>query len=266
MDSRQRQRLNLWWKKWSPLILVVAAGGWTVVTALVAGAWSVYQFRESTQQFYMKLETDRVEAEKARLASTLEAEKARLAVTIEAEKNRTQEQRARDQARKWAEEDAAVTRRIEAQKPFLEERLKTYLEAIRIGGRLTQDDLALGSEEWKTSVQKFFQLRWGELEMVGDAGIRNAARLVGEQLLRVGKDPIIDRHDLRWSVECLADELRYSLEHTWGLQKGLERQTVYGYFSVSKLPNGCTAGREDPVRPPGMMNIGVERGPQSRVQ
>ncbi len=114
-------------------------------------------------------------------------------------------------------------------------------------------------------MQKFIQLRWGELEMVGDPGTGNAARLIGEQIGRVVEQPTLDRHDLRWSVECLVDELRYSLEHAWGLQKGLERQTVYTDY-VPKIPNGCTAGRELPLRSPGMMNIGVEPGPQSRMQ
>jgi uncharacterized protein with von Willebrand factor type A (vWA) domain len=253
------------WKQWSPIIIVVAAAVWTVATAMAAGAWSVYQFKESTQQFFAKLETDRVEAEKSRLAQALEAEKARLAVAAEAEKNRTEEQRARDQARRWSEDDAAKTRRIEAQKPFLEERLKTYLEAIRVASRLTQADLPTSSEEWKHSAQTFFQMRWGELEMVGDPGIRNAARLIGEQIGRVANEPTMDRHDLRWSVECLADELRYSLEHTWGLEPNAERRTVnQGY--VLKIPNGCVAGRDPPIAPPGMMGVGIEPGPQSRMQ
>ncbi|WP_445216183.1 hypothetical protein ACKWRH_28235 [Bradyrhizobium sp. Pa8] len=251
MDSRQRQRLNLWWKKWSPLIVVVAAGGWTVITALVAGSWSVYQFKENTQQFYTKLERDRVEAETIRRSQVQEAEKARIAAAAEAERNRAA-----------TEKENSASRRIEAQKPFLEKRLAAYLEAVRVSSRLTELDLQTDSEVWKENARKFFQLRWGELEMVGDLGIRNAARLVGEEINHVIDFPLEDRHNLRWSVECLADELRYSLEHTWGLQKDLRRETVYIDF-VPKLPSGCTEGRDPALAPPGM-RIGMERGPQSR--
>jgi hypothetical protein len=235
------------------------------------GAWSVHQFRETSQQFYAKLDSDRaeaekarlgqvLEAEKARLAQSLEAEKARLAAAAEAEKNRAAEQRARDETRKAVEADAAITRRIEAQKPFLEERLKSYFAAIRVAGVLTQSDLPVDSPAWKENVQKFFQFRWGELEMVGDAGIRNAARVVGQQLIHVVQNPDGDRHDLRWSVECLADELRYSLEHTWGLDTESRRRTVYE-GDMPKIPNGCTAGAYLPVYPPGMLE-GLERGRQ----
>jgi hypothetical protein len=258
-------KFRRFWRQWSPIIIVVAAAIWTVATALAAGAWSVYQFRESTQQFFTKLEFDRAEADKVRAAALAEAERARAAALLDAEKKRSDEQKVRDQTRQWSEEDTAKTRRIEAQKPFLEERLKTYLEAIRIASRLTQDSLPTNSEEWKDTVQTFFQMRWGELEMVGDPGIRNAARLIGEQIGRVANDPAIDRHDLRWSVECLADELRYSLEHTWGLDPNAERRTVnQGY--VLKIPNGCVAGRDPPIAPPGMMGVGIEPGPWPRMQ
>jgi hypothetical protein len=87
--------------------------------------------------------------------------------------------------------------------------------------------------------------------MVGEPGIRNAARLVGQQITNTVANPLQDRHSLRWAVECLADELRYSLEHTWGLDKVLVRETVLKQY-VSKVPDGCNQGREDPVRPPGM--------------
>jgi hypothetical protein len=43
--------------------------------------------------------------------------------------------------------------------------------------RETRDNARASAEH-----DRFWQMRWGELEMVGDAGIRNAARLVGEQI------------------------------------------------------------------------------------
>ena len=169
----------------------------------------------------------------------------------EAEKKRTAEQKARDDARAATEADNAIARRIEAQKPFFEKRQEAYFEAIRIASQLTELDLAADGDKWKEKVRKFTQMRWGELEMVGDPGIRNAARLVIGQINHVANSPLANRHNLRWSVECLADELRYSLEHSWGLQKGLKRDTVLG-GAVNKVPDGCNQGTEAAVRPMGM--------------
>jgi hypothetical protein len=206
------------WKKWAPVILVLGAAFWTVLTAGLSAYWTVLQYKESSERFQKGLAADRDKHEKDRA---------------------------------YAEADAAVTRRIEAQKPFLEKRLNTYMEAIKVASRLTELDLTIDSETWKANAKRFWEMRWGELEMVGDPGIRNAARLVGEEIIETVKMPNQDRHNLRWSVECLADELRFSLEHTWGLQKGLKRETVLNQ-SVSKVPNGCNQGREPAVRPPGM--------------
>lgn len=56
--------------------------------------------------------------------------------------------------------------------------------------------------------------------------ISSAARLVIEQTDHVASAPADNRHNLRWSVECLADELRYSLEHSVGVTERLEARTV----------------------------------------
>ncbi|WP_139486151.1 hypothetical protein [Bradyrhizobium ivorense] len=56
--------------------------------------------------------------------------------------------------------------------------------------------------------------------------IREAARRVGERIAEVEHNPARDRHDLRWMVECLFDELRLSLEQSWGYQPGPERRTA----------------------------------------
>ena len=98
------------------------------------------------------------------------------------------------------------------------------------------------------------QLRWRELEMVGDAGLRQAARRVGEQLVEVEAFPREDRHDLRWRVERLADEVRLSLEHSWGYERNLHRETATREM-VSKLPTGCKSGRAKPGLLPGMIEL-----------
>jgi hypothetical protein len=200
----------------------------------------VYQFKTSSEQFQTRLGFERDKAQKELAEAAKQAEATRLA-----------EQKARDDARTYAEQEAAITRRIEAQKPFLEKRLDAYIEAIRVSSRLTELNLSIDSDDWKENAKRFWQMRWGELEMVGDPGIRNAARLVGEQLTRTVKFPEEDRHVLRWSVECLADELRFSLEHTWGLRRSAIRETVLKQY-VSKVPDGCNQGTQEAVRPPGM--------------
>jgi hypothetical protein len=230
------EELRRIWKRWSAIIIVVAAAFWTVLTAGVSGYWSVRQFKASSEQFQKDLDYKRETREIARTDAAKEAAAKSAA-----------EQKIRDDAAA----DAANTRRIEAQKPFLEKRLDTYIEAIKVAGRLTDMDLPVDSDTWKENAKRFWEMRWGELEMVGDPGIRNAARLVAEEMSFTFKQPNEDRHNLRWSVECLADELRFSLEHTWGLQKGSMRETVLKQL-VSKVPDGCNQGRDEPIRPPGM--------------
>jgi hypothetical protein len=144
---------------------------------------------------------------------------------------------------------SAAARKLEAQKPFLEKRLSLYMEAIEAAGSLTDPGLdPTKSDVWDKNAKRFWQLRWSHLEMFGDAGIRNAARVVGEQINEVQNNPTVDRHRLRWSVECLADELRLSLEHTWGLQTELERLTALK-GAASKIPHGCSQEKVAPVRP-----------------
>lgn len=78
-------------------------------------------------------------------------------------------------------------------------------------------------------------MRW-----LATPAIREAARRVGERIAEVEHNPARDRHDLRW-MECLSDELRLSLEQSWGYQPGPERRTAIGE-KVSDLPKGCTSG------------------------
>jgi hypothetical protein len=163
------------------------------------------------------------------------------------------EQAASADARALTEREGALVRKLEAQQPFLVRRLELYLEMAKVTGNLVHPiDLRTDSDVWKTNTARFWQLRWGELEAVGDAGTRNAARLVGRHIRAAEQaDPAANRADLRWAIECLADELRLSLEHSWGVEPGLTRQTVL-QEAVSKLPQGCTASNDDPKRPPGM--------------
>lgn len=150
-----------------------------------------------------------------------------------------------------AAQSSAQARKLEAQRPFLEERLRLYLETMKVMGRLVDPSLQTDDPVWIENSRRFWQLRWAELEMVGDVGIRNQARLVGQQITAVQDVLGYDRRNLRWAVECLANDMRLSLEHSWGIEAGLARSTVLNE-RASKLPDGCNQGRSDPIRPIGM--------------
>lgn len=149
-----------------------------------------------------------------------------------------------------AEKTRAITQRIEAQKPFLQKKLDLYFEAARVAEVLTEWGIDPTSQEWKDATKRFWALRWGELEMVGDPGIRNAMRMIGQQINEVENNPRRLRHDLRWAVECLADQLRDSLETAWGQPSSGEKGTPI--LDDRSEPSGCYAGRGGPARLQGM--------------
>ena len=60
------------------------------------------------------------------------------------------------------------TRKFEARKPFLEDRLTAYIEVAKITGAITDDKLDTKSDIWKTNAERFISMRWGELELLGD--------------------------------------------------------------------------------------------------
>jgi hypothetical protein len=138
--------------------------------------------------------------------------------------------------------DAAIARRVEAQQPLLQKRMDIYFEVSKIGDVLIDWDIDPKSESWKKATARFWELRWNEIELVGDAGIRQAMRRVGDQIGETEYEPSRNRHDLRWSVECLSDELRLSLEDSWGVIAS-SRLTATNE-QVFNLPNGCLGGAQ----------------------
>jgi hypothetical protein len=157
------------------------------------------------------------------------------------------------------------TRKFEARKPFLEARLKAYVEAIQVAGAITDAKLNTASDVWKNNAERFISMRWGELEMLGDAGIRNAARLVTEYIRETERpESKFDRHNLRWAIECLADELRFSLENDWG-QIDTKRKSIITETSVSSLPEGCTDSGLSAARRKGMPAT-TNQNPQSGTE
>jgi hypothetical protein len=155
--------------------------------------------------------------------------------------------------------DGKETHKIEVQLPFLQKRLQVYFSAIEAARKLTDSHLSPDSSEWKDNATNLWELRWGELEMVGDKGTREAARRVDYKILDVEAAPNDDtRRQLRWAVECLADEMRLSLEASWGFDPSAVRQTALGR-DTSTVPAGCTDSGRLPDVPDGMPKI-VRRG------
>jgi hypothetical protein len=147
-------------------------------------------------------------------------------------------------------------RRIEVQLPFLQKRLDVYFSAIEAARKLTDSNLSPDSPDWKDNATRIWELRWGELEMVGDKGTREAARRVTYKMANVRAHPTGGgtRFELRWAVECLADEMRLSLERSWGFDPSAVRRSALGQ-DVSTLPVGCTDTGSPPSVPDGMTKI-----------
>jgi hypothetical protein len=146
------------------------------------------------------------------------------------------------------------TRRLEAQRPFLAEKLRLFVETAQIAGTLAAHSPDIAHDDWRKAELRFWSLRWSELEMVGNPAIRNAMRRVQESIVELKKDtrnPDL-QHDLRWMVECLADELRLSLEVSWGNVRPFNDKgpDPFGRRTLedlrSEMPSGCAAGRSAP--------------------
>jgi hypothetical protein len=132
---------------------------------------------------------------------------------------------------------------LEAQKLFLDKKLEIFLETAQVSGKLV--NTKPNSPEWNQLRDQFWSLRWSKMEMVGTPAIRERMRAVGEALNILENKPEGDpdrgeAHYLRWMVECLADEVRTTLESSWQTEIAYDKQ---------KLPAGCRAGFEEPPTP-----------------
>src|ERR1700743_1504745 len=158
MSDRSTQFLRTV-RRWQPFLLLLGGVVWTVGTGLAAGFWTYHTFRAQQTEHHE------------------DADLAQLNLT---------------NARADAERTAAESRKLEAQRPFLQKKLDIYFEAVQVAGRLTDPALAPSSDVWKDNARRFWALRWSELEMVGDPGIRDAARRVTDQIIEVENDPARD--------------------------------------------------------------------------
>lgn len=103
----------------------------------------------------------------------------------------------------------AETRKIEARRPFLERQLALYTEATKIAAQLAT---ATDVEANAAAEMRFWQLYWGELGMVEDAGVEMAMINYGACL----NNP--DCTELKRLSLALACACRQSLSSSWNVE------------------------------------------------
>lgn len=117
-------------------------------------------------------------------------------------------------------------REFEAQRPFLTKRLEVFFDTARVTGVLASVHPA--KSEWKDARARLLALRWSELQLFGTDRIRARIRHVEDKLYEFeaafGRDPLAEVNweigdRLRRRIECLADELRNSVELDWSGKK-----------------------------------------------
>ena len=108
-----------------------------------------------------------------------------------------------------AREREAETRRIEAMKPYLERQLKLYTEATQIAATLAT--VTADSIEDKT-MQRFWELYWGELALVENADVEKAMVQFGQGLQNGYNKSRLQQLSLELAHAC-----RESLATSWGV-------------------------------------------------
>jgi hypothetical protein len=164
-----------------------------VLTVVVGALWGLFTYITSQK-----------EAEQQRLAQTQAIETQRLA----------QEREAQLQRNYQLEKDLS-TRRIEAQRPFLQKQLDLYFETIQLVGKLISGAQP-NTPEWKPMEERFWQLYWAELAMVEHGIVEQAMKEFGEQLKRYVQTPTQDvKNRLNVASYNLAHAIRQGIESAW---------------------------------------------------
>ena len=114
----------------------------------------------------------------------------------------------------WALYTYGQNLRFEAQKPFLLKKLEIVTDAVKTAGQLTW--LTPNSEDWNKAASRIKALRWSEMQMVGSPVTRVSIREMLADMETFERAPTVDNgYRLKRRIECLADELRNSLEDDW---------------------------------------------------
>jgi hypothetical protein len=160
-----------------------------VLTVVGAAVWSVYTYVGEQKR-----------AETARL------EQAR---TIEDQRQR--QQRDAEQARLDQVEKEAATRRIEAQKPFLELQFKTYLRTTELVGKIIH--LKPNTPEYAAHRTDFSRLYWAELALVESVEVARAMVVLEGALIKYEND--VTSGGLHSAAIELAHAIRDSIRSGW---------------------------------------------------
>ena len=165
-------------KAWLPILTVVGAA-----------VWGVYTYVGEQKR-----------AETARL------EQAR---TIEDQRQR--QQKDAEQARQDQFEKEAASRRIEAQKPFLELQFKIYLKTTELVGKLIQ--LKPNTAEYAVLRSQFTTLYWTELALVESLEVARAMVVLEVALIKYENE--ITSGAPRSEALGLAHAIRDSIRSGW---------------------------------------------------
>jgi hypothetical protein len=131
-----------------------------------------------------------------------------------------------DSAERQAQQLASA-RRIEAQKPFLEKQLGLYFEAAEVAGKLSA--WKLNNKQSVANEDRFWQLYWSDLALVGTEEVRDAMGAVGMALHSYKESPENERvhAELDDAIFDLAREIRMAIERGWSTGEWLDAQTAY---------------------------------------
>jgi hypothetical protein len=125
----------------------------------------------------------------------------------------------------WSSNQRALQehRRVEAQKPFLDQQLKLYAETVRTTAFLaTNWQPGQPSEEWRKARNRFNELYWGELATVENHDVEVCMVKFGRLLDRQGEGSPngegLSNALLQQTALKLAGAVRASLDESWGLE------------------------------------------------
>jgi hypothetical protein len=108
----------------------------------------------------------------------------------------------------------AATRRIEAQRPFLEKQLALYFETAQVAGRLVTLDVKSG--DWSDAEQRFWALYWSELSMVEHKIVEQAMVEFGKALKAYKEAPNSEtKSAIDIAALNLAHAIRSGIEDAW---------------------------------------------------
>jgi hypothetical protein len=129
-----------------------------------------------------------------------------------AEATRLEQTRALENERVAQADRDNATRRIEAQKPFLQQQFTTYLKTAALVGRIIQ--LQPDDDEYKALRKEFGSLYWAELALVEDPNV-SSAMVQLEVALSLNERKTGVQSDPKGAALGLAHAMRDSIRSGW---------------------------------------------------